>query len=585
MNGMPLVQQTNISDPGTAIAYLKQSGINLPVGTTHQEIMNLARAVANQAPNMTKQQLHNYKQNLAVQQSQQGLAGRQPMGAGGALPAGQQATIPFANPGMQGGMNFAPHPDQTRAPTQAEMAELSNQAKVFGGNLSHPPQGSHSLQDYQNQLMVLETQNKKRLQHARQETNNRSDEPGSGPMNGQFPQQAGPGLQPGHQIQGTSMSPSNSRTGPSPQIANLELQRKAGQKSGSVGASPEPGEPVGPNRGPSPAFPGPGGGITHEQIVQMTGQLGGPAYGQPVMINGQPQFMPGRPHPGMQLNQQGNPMAYEMMMKQGNIPRHPPGQPYPPGWPQQMINQQMAQVRILKTFTDLKQMRQGMGPGQVGPQGPTPQQQMPPPPQPQQPQPARQAPAPNESPSTSNAQPPTPTPANKPAPKTKNTKEGGRAKRNRGKGAAAPATPNASEPPTPTTPITPLPPAPFGNNQNQSQNPQAQAQSQQQQQQQQPPEQPAQTAQDAPPSAFSAIDNADGNTDSWTNIDDKWMSPMDFASSFSGALEGFPGSSFGAMGLEDEGMVNYSEFLNDNDGLNMDLTAMWSSEDLTGTEA
>ena len=351
-NGMPLAQQPNFPSPAAAAAFLKQSGINLPLNSTNQDILNYARHFAMQGQQnpgaMNHHQLQAYKQNLAVQQSQQGLAGRQAIGAGGASPAGQPASIPFVNPGIQGGMNFGNRENPSRLPTTEELTILANMAKSFGGSLTHPQQGSHSLNDYQNQLMVLETQNKRRLQHARQETNNRSDDPGNGPMNGQLPQQSGK-LQPGHQIQGTSMSPSNSRTGPSPQIANLELQRKAGQKPGSGGASPEPGDP-GPNRGPSPAFPGQGGGMTAEQYAQMTGQMGGPPYGQQVLINGQHQFIAGRPHAGMPFNQQGNPMAYEMMMKQGGNPRPQPGQPYPPGWSQQMINQQLGQVCIFEEF-------------------------------------------------------------------------------------------------------------------------------------------------------------------------------------------------------------------------------------------
>lgn len=66
-------------------------------------------------------------------------------------------------------------------------------------------------------------------------------------------------------------------------------------------------------------------------------------------------------------------------------------------------------------------------------------------------------------------------------------------------------------------------------------------------------------------------------------MDDKWMSmPMDFVSSFSGGLESFPSSTF-EVGMEEGEMVNYSEFLNDSDGLNMEL-AIWP-EDLPGTEA
>lgn len=346
-------QQLNFPNPVAAANFLKQSGVELPPNMGNQDIMNIARQLAQQTNpgKMHIQQVNSYKQNLAMQQSQQGLtAARNSIGAGGLSPAGQPAQIPFVNPGIPGGNPFGGRDGAAqRAPTQEELAQLANQAKAMGGTLQHPSQGgSHSLQDYQNQLMVLELQNKKRLQHARQETNNRSDDPGNGPMNGQFPQQAGQGLQPGRQMQGTSMSPSNSRTGPSPQIANLELQRKAGQKPGSGGASPESGEPVGPNRGPSPAFSGQAGGMSTEQYAQMTGQMGGAPYGQPVMMNGQP-FMAGRPHPNMQLGQQQNQLGYEMMVKQGAIPRPQAGQPYPQGW-QPVMNQPMAQVCILMTL-------------------------------------------------------------------------------------------------------------------------------------------------------------------------------------------------------------------------------------------
>lgn len=345
-NGIPLGPQLNLTSPAAAANFLKQSGVDVPAGTSHQDLINYARQFA-QEGKMNTQQLHLYKQNLAMQQSQQGLsAARNSIGAGGVSPAGQPAQIPFVTPGIQGGNPFGGRDGAQRAPTQAELTQLANQARAMGGTLQHPSQGgSHSLQDYQNQLMVLEQQNKRRLQHARQETNIRSDEPGNGPMNGQFAQQTGQGLQPGHQMQGTSMSPSNSRTGPSPQIANLELQRKAGQKPGSGGASPEPGDPIGPNRGPSPAFTGQAGGMSTEQYAQMTGQMGGGPYGQPVMVNGQP-FMAGRPHPGMQLGQQQNQLGYDMMVKQGAIPRPQPGQPYPAGWQPAMMNQPMAQVCI-----------------------------------------------------------------------------------------------------------------------------------------------------------------------------------------------------------------------------------------------
>src|ERR1700738_1535955 len=198
---------------------------------------------------------------------------------GAGSPANQQAQIPgFSNPGIPGanGQYMRGEP-ANRNPTQQELEKLAKEAKDLGGQLQHPQQGSHSLYDYQNQLMVLEAQNKKRLHAPREGNASRSDAPGNGgPFTGQLGGQA-QGLQPGQHMQGTSMSPQNSRTGPSPQIANLEL-RKSGQKTSSGGASPEPENSQNSQiRGPSPAFPA--GGMTQEQFNQMSMSQG---YPQPL---------------------------------------------------------------------------------------------------------------------------------------------------------------------------------------------------------------------------------------------------------------------------------------------------------------
>jgi hypothetical protein len=345
-----------VSTPQGAVAFLRSNGINVPLNSTGQDIMAMARQIinsgntfSNQGP--SKAQLQTYKQNLANQQSQQGL-GRNMSSA--ASPAAQQASMHFPSQGIPGQQFRANDPskgDATRPPTQQELDLMATKASQLGGALQHPQSGNHSLADYQNQLMVLEQQNKKRLQHARGENGNRPDEPGNGSLNGQFAHQQGPVLQqPGHaQLQGTNMSPSNSRAGPSPQISNLELaqqQRKAGQKIGSGAASPEPGEPQ--LRGPSPAFTGQGGGITPEQYQQMTQMP--PGYPQNMLLsqNGQPPFIPGRPHPhpGIPLNQAQNAMTYEMMRQKIPQQAQPgqPGQQFPGGWPQAMINQPMNQV-------------------------------------------------------------------------------------------------------------------------------------------------------------------------------------------------------------------------------------------------
>ena len=345
-NHNPLSQMTNAA---AAHAFLKQQQIPIPVNATGEQVLTMARSIlANGTTNAPKvQQLQSYKQNLALQQSQQGLGNRGSLG--GASPANQQAQIPFGNPNMGGRPTFTTDNGEKRAPTADELAALQQQAASMGGTLKHPPSGgNHSLQDYQSQLMVLEQQNKKRLQHARNETSSRGDEPGGGPLNGQFPPQGGQGLHPGHpQLQGTSMSPSNSRTGPSPQISSQELaqvQRK-GQKGGSGGASPDP-EGV-QMRGPSPASFSQQGQLSQEQIQQIqqmaAGQQAG--YPHPMMLQNGQQF--GRPMPGMQFNPTQNQIATEMMLKQRMAQQQQPGQPGQPfqqGWPPQMMNQAMTPV-------------------------------------------------------------------------------------------------------------------------------------------------------------------------------------------------------------------------------------------------
>ena len=336
----------HITNPAIATQFLKNNQIQVPAGSSGETVMNLARTILANGQAPKTQQLQAYKQNLAVQQSQQGLAARSSLG--GASPANQQAQIPFGNPPPMGGRpNYTTMSGEKREPTEQELIQLQERAEMMGGTLKHPPTGgNHSLQDYQSQLMVLEQQNKRRLQHARNETSTRGDEHGGGPLNGQFPPQGGPGgLQPGHpQLQGTNMSPSNSRTGPSPQISSLEIVQRKGQKGGSGGASPES-EGV-QMRGPSPAgFPGQGGGMTAEQfqhLQQMAGQQGFP----PMMQNGQP-FIPGRPMPGMPFNQAQVPMTTEMMkhrmLQQQQQQPGQPGQPFPQAWAPQM-SQAISQV-------------------------------------------------------------------------------------------------------------------------------------------------------------------------------------------------------------------------------------------------
>ena len=54
---------------------------------------------------------------------------------------------------------------------------------------------------------------------------------------------------------------------------------------------------------------------------------------------------------------------------------------------------------------------------------------------------------------------------------------------------------------------------------------------------------------------------------------------MDFGNSFASGLGDFGTTNFSGV---DEDIINYGEFLNDNDGINMEL-GIW--EDIGGTEA
>jgi hypothetical protein len=309
---------------------LKHHGMAVPLGTPPEHVVQLARQVMNnKQPNPT---LMAYNRNLAAQQSQQGLTNR--------APPNPQVQIPFQNSAMPLPMNG----QANDPPTADQLNALNERAKLLGGTLSHPSSGgSHSLADYQKQLMVLELQNKKRLQHARLDTRtdrlepNGRDEPPTGP---QFPSAQGGGLQRGTTpLTGTSMSPSNSRTGPSPQISNLELQgqqRKPGQKTGSGAPTPEADAQM---PGPSPAFMGSQGGMTSD-LAQLA-QMGGQAYQHQLMgtANGPPvQFVGGRPSPGMQFSQ-GQPVNAEMMKRLQQA-----GQ-FAQNWPpQQAFNPQMNHV-------------------------------------------------------------------------------------------------------------------------------------------------------------------------------------------------------------------------------------------------
>lgn len=426
-----------------------------------QQQMKLALNNAQASSNMTKGMPPN-SAAVAAALSQSAAQGS-PMG-----PAAMDGVMPefAANGAMRGAM--MPNPGVAGQPGAAN--------------------GSHALQDYQMQLMLLEQQNKKRLLMARQEQDGMAAHTGVPVANGQFP---------------PNMSPSGSRAGgPSPNPNDMQR----GTPKMSNGLSPNGNMP---GRGsPAPATFDPNNipPQMRSQMMAMAAQNGqiGPRSA--------PQMPPG------QLEMFTRQMQGQMMPN-GTFP----------GAPQMPPNMMPSQ-----------QPMPGVQPGQVAPnmtprQGPN---TMPPPPAPQQnsggAQPSSPAPA---------AAPPTPSQTAKPKPGSKkdtkakvitrslrlslrplaNTSQAA-SKKGAGTTAATPAS-EAEQPPTPTpqTPITPMHSKTYTQGQNAGMpngagphppnGPQANGQPQVQPAQARPPQQAGmqqqQNPQDLGAGAFASMDGSD----------------------------------------------------------------------------
>ncbi|PNS17368.1 hypothetical protein CAC42_7051 [Sphaceloma murrayae] len=291
---------------------------------------------------------------------------------------------------------------------------------------------NHALQDYQMQLMLLEQQNKKRLLMARQEQDATVTNGPGGPM-------------PGQQGYGApAMSPSNSRTGPSPNPDDM----KRGTPKMAPGGMPQPGMDSMQGRGsPAPGF----------DPSQMNPNLPPGFQGMKMpggmMPNGQ--MMPAATsHPAFnaQMNGPMNPQQMEMMRQQA---AGRPNGPWPQGPPQGMMQPQQPPNMTPVSRNMPPPPAPATGDGQVRTQP--------------------------SSPSQGNAAPPTPSQSNKPNPKKKDAGKGSKASavnKSGKKGATTDATPASEagdQPPTPTPapPITPTAPAQqFGKNGPQGNQPQ-----------------------------------------------------------------------------------------------------------------
>ncbi|UPX13041.1 uncharacterized protein EKO05_0003570 [Ascochyta rabiei] len=320
---------------------------------------------------------------------------------------------------------------------------LDGQEIMFAGNQprpgmppqqpGQPQQGSHALQDYQMQLMLLEQQNKKRLLMARQEQDNMSGPHQQGAV-GQF---------------APAMSPSGSRAGPSPNPTDMKGRTpKLGQQG--LPGSPMPEGVMQQQRGspaPNMNFPDP-----------TLAPPGMPPQFYPQMPNN-PMMRPPSSHPVVSFN--GQQMSQQQMEAMRN-------------------NQMNGQWRGGPPQPGMPQPPQMMGGPMVG--GPQQRSQMPPPPAPSNEQ------RPEASPAMSNQAPPTPNQGNKAAPKKKGTKENKKPAPKKGPNAGTTPAASAGEEaptPTPSTPITPMHAKSFNPNGQPQQAPQQPPQAQ-------PPAQPQQ---------------------------------------------------------------------------------------------
>ncbi|KFY82557.1 hypothetical protein V500_10469 [Pseudogymnoascus sp. VKM F-4518 (FW-2643)] len=294
-----------------------------------------------------------------------------------------------------------------------------------------PNNGSHALQDYQMQLMLLEQQNKKRLLMARQEQDGLSNRDGSGGPGGPGPN--------GQAFQGTSPQGARSVNSPNPN----DMKRGTPQMNSTGVPSPVP---EGQSRGSPGSMGFMPGNIDPNMTPHFYGKVNGMEGG---MIGGVPNVMrPPSSHPTA-FNANGQPNQQQMMnmqrqqqqqQQQGNV-----NQQQVPGWPAGPNGTPM--------------MQQASQPGAPTPQPVgTPQQRaMPPPSAP------AVAQAANGRTQTSSPQqpaaPPTPSQTTKANPKAKkDTKPKRNTKKAPAPAGVTPAAEGTTEAatPTPATPITPM---------------------------------------------------------------------------------------------------------------------------------
>ncbi|CAO1605486.1 hypothetical protein XANCAGTX0491_009003 [Xanthoria calcicola] len=372
------------------------------------------------APNMTEAQLMAYQQAPFPQRQNMSKPGMPGQGS------------PMMQPSMD--MSAVNAADFYGPPNMRMAAAMPNGNATANGN--------HALQDYQMQLMLLEQQNKKRLLMARQEQ--------------EIPSGGQPGMPGSNFVGPPGMSPSGSRSGPSPGPNDQVKRGTPKLAQAGLPGSPMPDGSMGPNRGSPANSMSMGNGMQSDMYPMKTMNDGMAVMGP----NGSMMRQAPSSHPNFNNAQFTTQQMAEMQrrggMPNGNWQQGPQGQA-------PMMQQQQPPPQVQQ-------------PSQMG----TPQQRsnMPPPPG----VPAGAAVNGRPGSPAQTAAPPTPSQGSKANPKgKKDTKDRKKpTKKNSTAGAVTAATPSseAENPtPTPSTPIIPVHPdsfnGPKGEAQNQAAVPQA----------------------------------------------------------------------------------------------------------------
>ena len=342
---------------------LRQNNIN-PASLDPVQFQNFQ----NQPPSAQAKSIQVYAQTLAQHHSRAGLDNQ-----------GLQNGV--MNPGMMGNPGspmMQPMPDgQNLGVAMNDMYGPNNPAAMQQMRMAATngqQGGSHALQDYQMQLMLLEQQNKKRLMMARQEQDQGQRQDGMPGMPQQFP--------PG-------MSPQNSRNGPSPNPNDQMRRGTPKMMQQGLPGSPMPGDGGIPQTRGSPAAMSFPNGTMPQDVPPQFFQQNGPMGPNGMMMR------PPSSHPGfngVQMNQQMEALRAQGRMPNGGWPQGPQGQA--PMMPQPPPGQQPQSMGT-------PQQRNEMPPPQAPPSSATAGRTNP------------------SSPSQQSNAPPTPQQANKAAPKGK----------------------------------------------------------------------------------------------------------------------------------------------------------------------